>query len=174
MRRLVLKLANTTGAEILEAALVLPIAFMFLLGIVWFGRAFNIYSTITQAAQQGALAAARPTCATCGNQPNAAVLSVINGVLQASHLDPAMIPVNSNLPTPTACPSPPAPAGGCTTTNNVTVCSSVILNPIGATDPVQCGAIVSFQYPFQFYLPFTSLNMQTVTMTAQAQTRMEN
>lgn len=177
MRHIRRQLAGESGAEIAEAAVVLPIAFMFLLGIVWFGRAFNIYSTITQAAQQGAIAAARPSCATCGNLPNAQVLNVIDGVLQASHLDPLQIPVNSSLPTPTACPSPPAPAGGCTTTNNITVCRSVILNPSGTTDqttPPQCGAIVSFQYPFQFYLPFTSLNQQRITMTAQAQSRMEN
>ena len=172
MRTVLRKLADEAGAEILEAALVLPILFTFLLGIVWFGRAFNIYSTITQAAQQGVIAAARSTCATCGNAANATVITVIDGVLQASHLDPVQIPVNSNLPTPTACPSPPAPAGGCTTTNNITVCRSVILNPTGATDPVQCGAIVSFQYPFQFHVPFSSLNQ--ITLTAQAQTRMEN
>ena len=47
------KLGNTEGAEIAEAALVMPVVFIFLLGIIWFGRAFNIYSTITQAAQQG-------------------------------------------------------------------------------------------------------------------------
>lgn len=171
------QLANEAGTEIAEAAVVLPIAFMFLLGIVWFGRAFNIYSTITHAAQQGAIAAARPSCATCGNLPNAQVLNVIDDVLRASHLDPLQIPVNSRVPTPTACPSPPAPAGGCTTTNNITVCRSVILNPTGAPDqtaPVQCGVIVSFQYPFQFYLPFTSLNLQRITLTAQAQSRMEN
>jgi hypothetical protein len=34
--------------------------------------------------------------------------------------------------------------------------------------------IVSFKYPFQFYLPFTSLNMQQITLAAQAQSRMEN
>jgi hypothetical protein len=33
---------------------------------------------------------------------------------------------------------------------------------------------VSFDYPFQFFLPFTSLNMQQVVMSTQAQTRMEN
>ena len=55
-------LRSTEASEIAEAAVVLPLVFMFLLGIVWFGRAFNIYSTIQQAAQQGALAAARPTC----------------------------------------------------------------------------------------------------------------
>ena len=44
------QLKEERGAEIAEAAVVLPIAFMFLLGIVWFGRAFNIYSTITRSA----------------------------------------------------------------------------------------------------------------------------
>jgi hypothetical protein len=33
---------------------------------------------------------------------------------------------------------------------------------------------VSFQFPFKFYLPFTSLNMQQITMSAQGQSRMEN
>ncbi len=64
------KLGSADGAEIAEAALVLPLVFMLLMGIIWFGRAFNIYSTIQQAAQQGAIKAAReatappatPTC----------------------------------------------------------------------------------------------------------------
>ncbi len=65
MKTLAHRLRSSEAAEIAEAALVLPVVFVFLLGIVWFGRAFNIYSTIQQAAQQGAIAAARPTCATC-------------------------------------------------------------------------------------------------------------
>src|SRR5258707_581827 len=69
MLRILRKLRRTDGAEIAEAALVLPLLFMFLLGIVWFGRAFQIYATITQAAQQGAVMAARASCATCGNTP---------------------------------------------------------------------------------------------------------
>ena len=176
MRTVIRKLKEEAGAEILEAALVLPILFMFLLGIVWFGRAFNIYSTITQAAQQGAIAAARPICATCGNTTSdAQVITVVDGVLQSSHLDPLQIPVNSKAPTVTSACSAAAPAPLCATTaGNITICRSVILNPTGATDPVQCGAIVSFQYPFQFYLPFTSLNNQQIILTAQAQTRMEN
>jgi Flp pilus assembly protein TadG len=175
MRTVIRKLREEAGAEILEAALVLPILFMFLLGIVWFGRAFNIYSTITQAAQQGAIAAARPTCATCLNTltADAQVVGVITSVLQASHLDPTLIPVNSKAPTAgtSLCPSAPAPVCA-TTSGNITICRSVVLNPAGATDPVQCGAIVSFQYPFQLHVPFTSLNQ--ITLTAQAQTRMEN
>src|SRR5713101_10097381 len=65
IKRIACKLGSTDGAEIAEAALVLPLVFMLLLGIIWFGRAFNIYSTIQQAAQQGAITAARDKCATC-------------------------------------------------------------------------------------------------------------
>jgi Flp pilus assembly protein TadG len=176
MRRMAHKLVDEAGAEIAEAALVLPIVFMFVLGIVWFGRAFNIYSTITHAAQQGVLTAARPSCATCGNDfaTNTTVNNAIYLVMNASRVDPAQIPVNSNIPVLTQCPDP-APPGGCTTTANITVCRSVILNPTAnASQPSQCGAVVSFQYPFQFYLPFTSLNLREVVFTAQAQTRMEN
>lgn len=174
MRTILRKLEREAGAEIAEAAMVLPIVFMFLLGIVWFGRAFNIYSTITQAAQQGAILAARPTCVTCPTSntfpSDATVDNAIFAVMRSSNLDPAQIPVNASPPTPTAGTC----GGACTTTNNITVCRSVILNPPAGTQPNQCGTIVSFQYPFQFYLPFTSLNLQQIVMTAQAQSRTEN
>jgi hypothetical protein len=175
MRTIVRKLGNEDGAEIAEAALVLPLVFMFLLGIVWFGRAVNIYSTITQAAQQGAITAARPTCATCPTAntfpTDAAVDSAIVAVLQASRLDPTQIL------SPTA-PDPPLCAGGpvcSTTTHNIRVCRSAILNPpTGTTPPDQCGTTVSFQYPFRAYFPSTSLNLQTFTLTGQGQSRTEN
>ena len=176
INRIAGKLESTDGAEIAEAALVLPLVFMLLLGIVWFGRAFNIYSTITQAAQQGAIIAARSSCVTCGNNPsdNTTVEAAIVAVLQASSLKPGQIkeaPKPGLLPCP-----PPAPPGGCTTTsNNIWVCRTVQLNPSAdLTQPPQCGTVVSFQYPFQFYLPFTSLNMQKIILSAQAQSRMEN
>jgi hypothetical protein len=176
------QLGNTDGAEIAEAALVLPLVFMLLLGIVWFGRAFNIYSTITQAAQQGAIIAARPACATCTqanpwgstNFPdNTTVQGAVEAVLKSSNLDPAQIPANPP-PSPTSCTSPPTIP--CTTTSdNITICRQVLLNPpASATQPAQCGTLVSFQYPFKFYLPFTSLNLQQIVLSAQAQSRMEN
>jgi hypothetical protein len=176
IKRIARKFGNTDGAEIAEAALVLPLVFMMLLGIVWFGRAFNIYSTIQQAAQQGATTAARATCATCGNAPSTTVNSTIIAVLQASNLDPTQIK-SSPSPGNLTCPlPPPAPPGGtCAATgNNIWVCSNVLLNPPATTQPPQCGTVVSFQYPFQFYLPFTSLNMQNIVLSAQAQSRMEN
>jgi hypothetical protein len=39
--------------------------------------------------------------------------------------------------------------------------------------PGVCGASVSFQYPFQFWLPFTSLNKQHIWIVASARVRME-
>jgi len=186
------KLGNADGAEIAEAALVLPLVFMLLLGIVWFGRAYNIYSTIQQAAQQGAITAARSTCVTCGSPGDApatvtAVDNVIKTVMQASNLDPTQIQLPPNAPscaaglTCSACvPPPPWPAGGCPTptSGSIYVCQNVQLNPVASgvpqTQPTQCGAVVSFQYPFQFYFPGTSLNMSQILMTAQAQSRMED
>src|SRR5580693_9629631 len=62
---------ETRGQEIAEAALVLPIVFMVLIGIFWFGQAFRIYGTLAQAARVAAQAAANPVCTTCapGNLP---------------------------------------------------------------------------------------------------------
>src|SRR5690242_15189095 len=78
------------GAEIVETALVMPIVFMVLLGIFWFGRAYNVYSTITYAAREGAITAARASCAECGNTlpTNVAVATRVSDVLRASKLDP--------------------------------------------------------------------------------------
>ncbi len=177
MRASLHRLRGTEGAEIAEAALVLPVVFIFLLGIIWFGRAFNIYSTITQAAQQGALVAARPVCASCGAtgglngefQKDAAVVAAVTAVMQASSLDMTQV-------------SPSTPIAGCSTTSSIQICRELILSsssgpPQFCSPPLQsqvCGATVSFQYPFQFYLPFTSLNLSRVVMNAQAQSRMEN
>jgi TadE-like protein len=176
MKRIARKLGSTDGAEIAEAALVLPLVFMILLGIIWFGRAFNIYSTITQAAQQGAITAARASCVTCGNKLSSdkTVDDAIAAVMQASSLDPKQIN-SSATPGLLPCPPPAPPGGGCTQHKNIWVCRTVQLNPtVSASEPLQCGSAVSFQYPFQFYLPFTSLNMQKIVLSAQAQSRMEN
>lgn len=174
MRKLARILRGGEGAEIAEAAMVLPLVFMFLLGIVWFGRAFNIYATITQAAQQGALTAARATCATCDTSfpDKAIVANKVFAVLQASSLDPSQI-LPYQPPTVRSCH---AAEPACQTSQKVTICSQVLLNPtsVGTEQPPQCGTLVSFQYPFQFYLPFTSLSGQPILLTAQAQSRMEN
>jgi hypothetical protein len=175
-------LRSTAGAEIAEAALVLPLVFMFILGIIWFGRAFNIYSTIQQAAQQGAITAARASCATCANgntfpAPTVAQQAIFL-VLQADNLSTSQIQLPTNPPNCgpnqpcNACVSPPG--GGCTPTTGpnalpVYVCQNVQLNPGGT--PAQCGAVVSFQYPSPLHFPGGSL---IGNLSAQAQSRMEN
>jgi Flp pilus assembly protein TadG len=176
LTRIGYKLKGADGAEIAEAAMVLPLVFMLLLGIVWFGRAFNIYSTIQQAAQQGAITAARATkCATCGGTFPVSVDTTVTAVMQASNLDPSQIPPPSTMPSPLSCVNPALTVTCKKSANNIILCQQVLLNsPVSSTQPPQCGATVSFQYPFSFYLPFTSLNLQSVVMTAQAQSRMEN
>ncbi len=170
------QLRSTDGAEIAEAALVLPLVAMLLFGIIWFGRAFNIYSTIQQAAQQGAITAARATCATCGNTPatDATVTGAVEAVMKSSNIDTTQIIANAPS-SPLFCANPPYPTGACNTAaDKVTICRSVQLNSPASTQPPQCGTIVSFQYPFQFNFPGTPLNMQTIKLSAQAQSRMEN
>ena len=175
--------AESSGAEIAEAAFVLPVVFFFVFGIIWFGRAFNIYSTINSAAHEGARTAARPTCATCdatgtwngtGLPGDQAVEDAVVSVLQASRVDKTRI--SAYVPAHTFCAvPPPAPPGTCTASvNNITVCRFVRLNPPGT--PEQCGTLVSFQYPFQFLLEYTpsALAQRQVILSAEAEARMQN
>jgi hypothetical protein len=147
---------ETSGAEIAEAAVVLPLLFMLLFGIMWFARAFNIYTTINRAARQGALAAAANNCATCGNARQSVVniqTNVVNPILTAAHLDPGQV-------------------------QNFSVLWDQPLNP--GTPPVEYGAVVSLQYPYSFKLNGMSCCPPTLTpitngiiMTAQATARQE-
>ena len=87
--------AETRGAEIAEAAAVLPLMFMFLLGIFWFGQAFSIYGAITRAAQEGARAGAVPYCATCAGtntftQYGTNAVNAVQTAMIASKLDPSL------------------------------------------------------------------------------------
>src|SRR5580693_3594552 len=110
IKQIARQLVGTDAAEIAEVALVLPLVFMLLLGIVWFGRAFNIYSTIQQAAQQGAITAARPSCATCssGNFPaDTVVQTSVEGIMKSSSLDTTKILVNPNPSGPLFCSNIP-------------------------------------------------------------------
>lgn len=176
---------GTTGSEIAEAALVLPIFFMILLGIYWFGRAFNVYATINHAAREGTRAAVALQCATCavGGNPlctggyNCSLTTdqiavQVMYALQASRLDPTKV---TNLGVSrTAC------GGGtssCTVPSagkpQICVYYNVQLQPVaslplGSGTPA-CGVSVQFQYPYQFFLPFTSLNMQKIMLNAGVQ-----
>ncbi|HZQ93606.1 MAG TPA: TadE/TadG family type IV pilus assembly protein [Candidatus Sulfotelmatobacter sp.] len=167
------------GGEIAEAAAVLPLMFMILLGIFWFGQAFSIYGAITRAAQLGSLAGAMPYCATCSGtstiaqgETNAA--SAVTAALQASRLDPNKAQYPNPQPSLNTCGG--GPAISCAASGNAHFC---IQSPIQMTDPATgasgvCGISVSFRYPFQFWLPFTSLNKQQVWILASSRVRLEH
>jgi hypothetical protein len=176
MRALRNILFGTGGAEIAETAAVLPVLFTVLLGIFFFGRAYNIYGTINQAALQGARAAVAPPCATCtATLPITADQVATNFVaptLQASRLDPALVqpwtPPNVN-----PCGTIPVPA--CDPAAVAAVPSICVQTPVGlnttAGAPQECGASVAFRYPYNFNLPFNAFTLQ---MKAAAQMRTED
>lgn len=169
---------DTVAAEVAEAAVVLPLLFMVLLGIYWFGQAFSLYGTITRAAQDGARAAAAPACSTCtalklsDSSTNAS--NAISNVLNAANLSPSNIQLPSPIPSPLSCTDGTTAKTTCDSTpNNICIQYNVELSDITKNGSLVCGVAVSFQYPFQFYLPFTSLNQQQIKIPASARVRQE-
>jgi len=164
---------DTRAAEIAEAAAVLPLMFMVLLGIFWFGQAFSIYGSITRAAQEGARAGAAPQCTTCatGNSPAVNAHNAVQTYLTAAKLDVTTARYPVPPPTAIACPTGSTSCDG--TSSNVCVQTNVQLSNTALGGAGVCGISVSFQYPFQFWLPFTSLNQQQIWLTATAHARME-
>jgi Flp pilus assembly protein TadG len=172
------------GAEIAEAAAVLPIMFMIVIGIFWFGQAFSIYGTITRAAQEGARAGAASTCTTCaaGSAADTNAYNAVESTLVVAKLDASKARQPVPVPTFNACSTTVFTGSGTvgcdnSASSNVCIQSGVQLSnpsttPQGATGV--CGISVSFQYPFQFWLPFTALNKQQIWINAAAQVRMEN
>lgn len=183
-------LATTSqGSEIAEAAVVLPVVFLFIFAILWFGLAFNTWGTVTAAAREGARYAARPTCATCGPPVNgwsstnlpgdAAVDAAVTSFLQAGRVDPTQIiayqPDAAFLAPCLSPPAPPAPACSGPTAHNLTICRFVVVNFGDA--PQQCGIIVSFQYPFGSGLPFPSypnFSLQSIKITTVGSSQTQN
>lgn len=142
---------DVEGAEIAEAAAVLPLMFMILLGIFWFGQAFSIYGAITRAAQEGARAGAAGYCTTCSSA-NSATTNATNAVNQAltqSQLDPHQV-------------------------QSLSVQVPIQLTSTSSGTNGVNGISVSFKYPFQFWFPFTSLNKQQILLPASARVRLEN
>jgi len=164
---------ETHGAEIAEAAAVLPLMFMILLGIFWFGQAFSLYGAITRAAQEGARAGATPLCSTCSftqnttqNAANAA--NAVQNAMIASNLDPNQMQMSSP-PAMNFCGNPvvqcPVTGAAC-----VQVPVQLLTTAEGGG---ACGIAVTFQYPFKFTLPFASIGNQQILLTASARMRME-
>jgi len=180
------------GTEIAEAAMVLPMLFMAIIGIFWFGQAFRIYGTGTHAAMEGARAAVAPACTTCAPltpvQIDTNAVTAVNNSLLAAHLDTKQVVAPSPVPTLCACGSttaacggtavacdPPVGASNVCVQPNVQLSYTTVLGGAGT-----CGTSVSFgyKYPVHFTLPCwpppcTSLDLQNMTLPAQAQERLE-
>jgi TadE-like protein len=156
MKRLRHLVADVGGSEIAETAVVLPLVVMLIFGIIWFGRALNIYATIHRAAHEAAQAGANNSCATCGNTvPSQANVqtNVVNPILQAAHMDPGLATFSLQ-------PGQPLNTG---------------------SNPVEVGTIATLSYPWSFRLNgvtccpmgLAPINLG-VTLTAQAEARGEN
>lgn len=173
-----LLVVSDSGQEILEAAIVLPILFLVLLAIFWFGRAFNISSTLDRAAREGVKAASQPSCATCGNtlQTPSQILVPITDVLNADHLKVASL--ITYAPAFACTGSTPAPT--CTTLQNVQICTNVPLtcgNAACQTPPIACGTNpelgVRVSFAYQSPSPLAIANLPAITIHASAQSEPE-
>ena len=174
------------GSEIAETAIILPLLFMLVLAIFWFGQAFRIYTTITQAARQGARAAVAPACSTCTPVTTATAaqnaITAVNSTLAAAHMNTAQIQAPNPVPTLCPCGSTSSSCGNsavaCTTlTFNTNVCvqPNVQLSYSSLGGAGVCGTSVSFGYKngFNFTIPLTDLNLGNMNLPAQAQMRLE-
>jgi Flp pilus assembly protein TadG len=166
------QLSRESGQQIAEAALVLPILFLILLGIFWFGRAFNMASSVERAAKH-AMEAFHQTCATCGNTAptNAQIVARVNAALQDDHLAVANV---TSYSLPFTCQATPAPT--CTTLSGVEICTGVPLT-CGTVNcqspPVACGADaelngVRISFGYRFTSPLPIANLQAITLHASA------
>jgi len=177
---------DVRGDEVMEAALVLPLLFLILMAVFWFGQAFRMYGAITQAARQGARAAVAPACTTCAAiSPNAAALNAgtaVTNVLSAAHLDPNQVQAPSPIPTLPACGGG-LPVNTCfsaTPASNVCVQFGVQLSSTAQSGAGECGTSVSFGYKYglSFSLPCwpepcTPMNLSNLAVPAQSQMRVE-
>ena len=143
-------LGAESGSVLVESAFTISLLLLLLIGIFWIARGYNVYSTMSRAAREGARFAVTPSCAMCGNAypSDDQVRAVINASLQASALNPTLV-----------------------TPNPISVQRNVDLNP--GSPHIEKGVVISFNYPYQIFLPFTSVGLSNYTLTAQVQMREE-
>ncbi len=154
--------AEDRGAELFEVALVVPLLSTLLFGIIWLGRGYNVYQTITRAAREGARYAVLPNCATCGDayadsytsrnsclsNPTNTFTNYVSPALSASSVDPSKVQNYCQ--------------------------KAAVLDPDSDSSVQQCGVTISFSYPVKLTIPFTSLNASTINIPTSVQMRFEN
>jgi hypothetical protein len=134
------RLSSEKGAELVETSLVIMLFIVLVLGVFQFGRALNVYQTITNAAREGARFAVAPQRGGSVSYPSTdEVRAVIVNFLNSANLsDPGAIRLqilpNQNL-------------GG------LAPC-----NPAVSGSP--CGTKVDLSYPFSIF-GFGTIDLQT-------------
>jgi len=87
------------GATIVEAAITLLLLFMFLDAILEFGRAYNVYHVMTNAAREGARYAVAPQPGTTTLPTTTQVQSQVNSFLASGGVTGATVTVNTTTQT---------------------------------------------------------------------------
>jgi Flp pilus assembly protein TadG len=136
--------SDEKGAELVETSLVILLFILMMLGVFEFGRAYNVYQNITNAAREGARFAVAPQRGGGLSYPTTdQVRAVVVSFLNSANLSD---PGSTNLQV-----LPNQSLGG------VDPC-----NPAVSGSP--CGTRVSLTYPFSIF-GFGSVNLRTsVTM----------
>jgi Flp pilus assembly protein TadG len=176
---------DARGTEIVEAAFVLPLAFMFIMGIFWFGLAFLVYGTLAQGTRAGAEAAVAPVCTTCaaGGTPATIAQTAVYNALAAAHLSKNNLVATGAWTRPLLCAcGSVATRAACTTALacDNTVADVCVQVKVQLSYPTQggagtCGTSVSarYRYPFHLGIPLTGLDLGNVLLPGQAQMRGE-
>jgi TadE-like protein len=139
------------GVELVEMAFVLPLLLIMLLGIIYFGRAYDVYQTITRAAREGARQAVLTGCASCPNPTTVPTSSFI----QSNYVDPALKAASLDP-------------------NNSEYTGSYSEEYVWMNSPDNsiCGIEIKFQYPYRIVLPFTGLKT-TIQIPTSVRMRLE-
>lgn len=141
------------GADVFEAALVLPILLTLLLALFSFGRGWDLYQTMTRAAREGVRDAVTTSCAMCGDSYRPATGT---GSIQSDIVFPAL------------------QAAGIDTSNSLLQSTyhqgTAVLDQAGTV----CGVYITFSYPYKVQIPFIPWTLTTVTLTTKVQMRYEN
>jgi Flp pilus assembly protein TadG len=134
------------GAELVEMAFVIVLFVTLMIAVFEFGRAYNIYQNITNAAREGARFAVAPQRGGTVNYPSESdVRTVINNFMQSANLNPSGAGVSIDVQL-----------------NNQTVDPSCTPCTVGSVS-CACGTRVSITYPFSFKF-YGGVNLSTTVL----------
>ena len=129
------------GQTVVESAITLWVFLIFIFAILEFGRAFNIYQVLTNAAREGARLSVAPQPGTSTLPPVATVTTMVCDFLNSAAIQ---------------CGG----AGGATVSVNQALSGGPTCPVVNGVSPVCTEVDVSAPYQFVFF-PFGTITMQT-------------